>query len=112
LRQEALAGLCIDWWLDGNVAQLVLAGELDVANAALLAGVLDTCVAEGALRIEVDLAGATFIGVAGVRPLLEAANRAPGSVALRRLRPFHRRLFELCDPTGRIGADQALVTEP
>lgn len=103
MRQEVSSDLCIDWWVDGRVGGVSLTGEIDESNAALLAGILDACVSDGAARIEVDLGGVTFLGAAGVRPLLEVSELlGPGCVVVRRVGSFHRKVIRLCDPEGRV----------
>ncbi len=103
MRQEVSADLCIDWWVEGDVALARVTGEVDESNAAVLAGVLESCFLEGVARVEVDLGGVTFLGAAGVRPLLCAAGiLGPDWVSIRRIKRFHREVIRLCDPEGRI----------
>ena len=93
---------------DGEVATVVVSGELDLATAPRLS----TTVAEhGDARVVVlDLNAVTFIDSTGVRLLIEADRACAGSgsrlVVLAGDGPV-RRLLGLCKLDGRL----ALVTE-
>jgi anti-anti-sigma factor len=103
VRQEVSADLRVDWWVTSGVGRITLAGEIDESSARTLAAVVDACLAEGAARVELDLIAVTFLGAAGVRPLLAAAHRlGPQCVSVTRIRPFHRRVVRLCDEAGWI----------
>jgi anti-anti-sigma factor len=67
------ASLSISTQVDGTVARIEVAGELDMSNGdllgAMIAGaVLDRC----ALDVVVDLGELTFLDASGVRTLLES----------------------------------------
>lgn len=76
-------------------------GELDIANEARFAAVLDRCQATSALVI-VDLRGLEFLSCGGLHVLLSAARRARATGG--RLVVVHgpgaiQRLFEIVDVT-------------
>ena len=60
--------------LDGN-AVVVLVGELDLATAPLLTGVLDPLVEDGPPEIVLDCAALTFLDSSGITVLVRAQNR-------------------------------------
>jgi anti-sigma B factor antagonist len=73
-------------------------GELDAATAPSLQDVLDHLIAEGARRIVVDMAEASFVDSTGLGALLTAHLRMRahrGELVLSNPRPAARRLLEL-----------------
>jgi anti-sigma B factor antagonist len=54
---------------------VVLSGELDMATASELTGVLDQVVAHGSREVVLDLSGLTFIDSSGIAALVEAQHR-------------------------------------
>ncbi|MDT0308440.1 STAS domain-containing protein [Streptomyces sp. DSM 44917] len=88
---------------------LTLSGEIDLASAPLLRHALHQCVGDGALRIEVDVAGVTFCDCSGVNVFLVAARRtatAGGALRLHRPSSALARLF------GLTGAGSLLAGAP
>ena len=103
-------GLTIDHYADAGGVILRLRGELDSANAPEVAATLACVIDDSTGDVEVDLDGVEFVGVAGVRLLLELS---------RGMDAVHRRL-SLVHPTPifarmieSIGAgDAAAADEP
>ncbi|MGH2554645.1 MAG: STAS domain-containing protein [Actinomycetota bacterium] len=62
--------------LEGEVAQLLLSGELDVATVPLLEDHLTAAEADGAKTILIDLALVTFMDSSGLHSFVRAARRA------------------------------------
>jgi anti-anti-sigma factor len=60
---------------DGEL-RLVVTGELDLASAPALLAHVERIEIDGANALAIDLAGVSFMDVAGMRVLLEAARRA------------------------------------
>ena len=90
--------------LDQGAARVGVEGELDMANEAQFAAVLDRCQAASALVI-VDLRGLEFLSCGGLRALVSAARRARATGG--RLVVVHgpgavQRLFEIVDVTFEI----------
>jgi anti-anti-sigma factor len=82
----------------GSVERIRVRGELDIATAPLLRGVLDTVYARRPERVEVDLSGLTFVDVYSMTTLVAARRRlaARGAVlVLRSPSPVVRRLLGL-----------------
>lgn len=80
--------------------EVVLAGELDVATAPVVRGVLDPHVAAAPARLVIDLRCVEFMDCSGLTPLMEAArsvHAAGGVVALRHPGRSVRRLLEVCN---------------
>jgi anti-anti-sigma factor len=61
---------------DGRVVRLVLSGELDMSSATSLELELQTAEARKPPLIVLDLAHLRFMGVSGLRAILDAARRA------------------------------------
>jgi anti-anti-sigma factor len=61
---------------DGRIVRLVLSGELDISNAAVLELELQTAEARRPPVLVLDLAHLRFLGVSGLRAILDAARRA------------------------------------
>src|SRR3954463_265877 len=61
---------------DGRVVRLFLSGELDIATAALLELELQTAEARRPPVLVLDLGQLSFMGVSGLRSILDAARRA------------------------------------
>jgi anti-sigma B factor antagonist len=83
--------------LDGD-SLVVLAGELDMATAPELAGVLDQIVARGPCDVALDFSGLSFIDSSGIAVLVEAQHRlvAEGrALSIRAPRRSARRVFEI-----------------
>jgi anti-sigma B factor antagonist len=84
----------IDTHLDPTGAQVVvLGGELDSSNAALLQGRLASIPPQPAQRLIFDLTGLRFMDSAGIAVLIGAAAKA-SSVSLRNPSPIIRRVLE------------------
>ena len=90
----------IDTHRDGNTEVVVVRGEVDMATAPLLRAVLDTVVGRRPDRLEVDLSGASYLGVHAFTTLTEIRGR----LAVRRVRlvlrdpsPAARRLLARTD---------------
>ena len=81
-------GVCTVW----------VAGEIDLATAPSLEAALAEAEAGGAARVEVDLDGVKFLGLAGVHVLVTARRRleaAGAELALVRAPPFPARVLRL-----------------
>jgi anti-anti-sigma factor len=76
-----------------------LAGELDIAEADLLAEVLDRS-SSGADQVDLDLGDLRFIDVAGMRALCRPALRGTARVVLHRPGRLVRKVLELLDVEG------------
>src|SRR3954452_15337706 len=61
---------------DGRIVRLMLSGELDMATAASLELELQSAEAEQPPVLVLDLAQLRFMGVSGLRSILDAARRA------------------------------------
>jgi anti-sigma B factor antagonist len=61
---------------DGRIVRLMLSGELDISNAATLELELQTAEARRPPVLVLDLAHLRFLGVSGLRAILDAARRA------------------------------------
>jgi anti-sigma B factor antagonist len=61
---------------DGRIVRLMLSGELDISNAATLELELQTVEARRPPMLVLDLAHLRFLGVSGLRAILDAARRA------------------------------------
>src|SRR6476469_381220 len=61
---------------DGRIVRLMLSGELDMATAASLELELQTAEARRPPMLVLDLAQLKFMGVSGLRSILDAARRA------------------------------------
>ena len=73
-------------------------GELDVATAPTLAGALEAATNGPVARLEVDLGGVTFLGLAGVHALQDARRRQRakgGDVVLVDVSPIANRVLSL-----------------
>jgi anti-anti-sigma factor len=60
----------------GELARLLLSGELDIAASPLLEDRLRAAEADGTSTVLIDLAGVTFMDSAGLHTFLRAAQRA------------------------------------
>jgi anti-anti-sigma factor len=89
--------------LSGSPSLLVLAGELDMASAPLLAEVLEPLTTWGAV-IGLDLTGLTFIDAAGIEVLWRAVQRLgpQGRLLAFAPGPAVRRTMELTGVDGFI----------
>jgi anti-sigma B factor antagonist len=71
-------------------------GEIDIANAGELSGVVDSCVASGADRLIVDLSGVRFVDSSGLNVLIGTARRfRTGSFGVVVSRPSIRKIFAI-----------------
>lgn len=83
---------------DGRVVRLMLIGELDIATAASLELELQTVEARRPSVLVLDLAQLRFMGVSGLRSILDAARRARREgrhLVVTNPVPHISRLFEL-----------------
>jgi anti-sigma B factor antagonist len=83
---------------DGRVVRLSLSGELDIANATALELELQHAEARRPPVLVLDLSQLRFLGVAGLRAILDAARRARNDgrqVVVSNPVPHIVRLFEL-----------------
>ena len=89
--------LQIDVSLDGVVATVIVAGELDIATATALSKRLLEIGAGHPERIVLDLGALVFVDVAGARALDEAYKllQAECPVIVRQPRPSARKIFRL-----------------
>jgi anti-anti-sigma factor len=86
-------------WLSPDVVQIAVDGEIDLATTEQLqADLLDVISAGLAHRVEVDLAGVSFMDCTGLGVLVVArgaAARAGCSLQITRPQPVVRRILEL-----------------
>jgi anti-sigma B factor antagonist len=83
---------------DGRVVRLMLSGELDMATAAELELELQSAEATHPPMLVLDLAQLRFMGVSGLRSILDAARRARHdgrAFVVANPVPHISRLFEL-----------------
>jgi anti-anti-sigma factor len=83
---------------DGRVVRLMLSGELDMSSATSLELELQTAEARRPPLIVLDLAQLRFMGVSGLRAILDAARRARREgrqLVVTNPVPHILRLFEL-----------------
>lgn len=95
--------------LGGDVAKLVLSGELDFITAPLLARLVNVAIDSGVRHIDIDLARLDFTDLAGVRALLRAqrdSTRLSVVLTLRHPQPHLVWLLET------VGAGAALDDVP
>ena len=90
----------------GDVATVVLSGELDVAGAALLEHEIDRIVADHDVRhLVLDLSNLDFMDSTGLRMMVLADQRAQQEdrrLSLVRGRPDVQRVFEITRMTERL----------
>jgi anti-sigma B factor antagonist len=89
-RVETTAG-------DGR-ADLVVAGEIDIATAPLLRSDLHRIVQSGVSEVAIDMAGVDFIDSAGLGVLIGAVGRLRergGHLVLRHLQPAPRKVIDI-----------------
>jgi anti-anti-sigma factor len=86
---------------DASILVVRLAGELDAATAPRLWEAFDTLPLDR--PIVVDLTDLAFMDIAGMRPLLALADRAP--LRLSSPRPVVRRLLDLFASGRRLAID-------
>ena len=71
-------------------------GEIDIANAGELQRTVDSCVADGADQLIVDLSGIRFMDSSGLNVLIGTARQlGPGSYGVVVSRPSIRKIFAL-----------------
>jgi anti-anti-sigma factor len=97
VRRNLASPLQMDVSLNGVVATVIVAGELDVTTATALSRRLLEIGAAHPVRLVVDLSGLVFVDVAGARALYETHKllEAECQVILRRPRPSAREMFRL-----------------
>jgi anti-sigma B factor antagonist len=82
----------------GDDSVVALAGELDMATAPELAGVLDAMVEEGPLEVVLDFSGLSFIDSSGIAVLVaiqHRLNELGRTLSIRAARPAAVRVFEI-----------------
>ncbi len=79
---------------NGQHAELVVAGEVDMSTEAKLRDPLVELVGRGVKNLVVDMAEVTFLDSSGLRGLLEAI-RLGAHLTLRHLRPAVRTVFDI-----------------
>ncbi|MBA2609944.1 MAG: STAS domain-containing protein [Actinobacteria bacterium] len=80
--------------VNGQHAEVAVAGEVDVSTEAILREALVGLVERGAKDLVVDLADVTFLDSSGLRALIEVI-RLGGKLTLRHLRPAVRLVFNI-----------------
>jgi anti-sigma B factor antagonist len=83
---------------DGNVADIVIAGELDMYTAPQLRDTLVELTATGVRQVTVDLAGVNFVDSTALGVLvggLKRLRQADGDLALRAPRPSALKVMEM-----------------
>jgi anti-anti-sigma factor len=97
--------LTIDASREGDVAVLVLRGELDPHTAPRLRAQIDSAVDDGAHDVVLDLAGLGFIDSSGLRVIISAhkeAGERGGRLVLRSPSPTAKRLLDITGLLGHI----------
>ena len=82
---------------DGR-ADLVVAGEIDIATAPLLRSDLHRIIQSGVSEVTIDMAGVDFIDSAGLGVLIGAVGRLRergGRLVLRHLQPAPRKVIDI-----------------
>jgi anti-sigma B factor antagonist len=79
---------------------ITVSGEVDLATAADLEGVIAEALSGSASVIEVDLAGVEFMDSAGLRVLVAARKQADDAGRTLRLRSPHERVRRIIEITG------------
>ena len=85
--------LVIDTHRDGGTEVVVVRGEVDFSTAPLLRAVLDSVVGRRPVRVEVDLAGVSFLDAYALMTL----------AAVRRRLATRRTVLALRDPSAAAG---------
>jgi anti-anti-sigma factor len=80
--------------VNGQHAELAVAGEVDVSSETVLRDALVRLVKDGATDLGVDLADVTFLDSSGLRSLIEVIQLG-STLTLRHLRPAVRLVFDI-----------------
>jgi anti-sigma B factor antagonist len=99
--------------LEGD-SLLVLAGELDLATAPELAGVIDQLVAQGPRDVALDLSGLSFIDSSGIAVLVDAQHRLTEQgrhLSIRAARRSALRVFEIAGLVEFLDVQPEIVAE-
>ena len=96
---------------DATRAVVALQGEMDLANAGLLVGVLGNQLESGRRYVRLDVSGLDFVDACGLSAILEAHNAflaAHGNLVLTGIGPRMARLIALT----HLERDLFVVAEP
>ena len=96
---------------DATRAVVALQGEMDLANAGLLVGVLGNQLESGRRYVRLDVSGLDFVDACGLSAILEAHNAflaAHGNLVLTGIPPRMARLIALT----HLERDLFVVAEP
>ena len=97
--------MTIEKKMNGNRAEMSLAGWMDTENAPLLAEALDGLGPETESLV-LDLAGLEYTSSAGIRQIVATHKRMKGALTLRHVCP------EIMDVLRMTGLDRKLNIEP
>ena len=92
------ANLRVDTTAGEDRAELVVAGEIDIATAPLLRSDLHRVIQGGPTEVTIDMAGVDFIDSAGLGVLIGAVGRLRergGRLVLRHLQPAPRKVIDI-----------------
>ena len=92
------ANFRVDTTAGDDRAELVVAGEVDIATAPLLRSDLHRIIQGGATQVTIDMAGVDFIDSAGLGVLIGAVGRLRergGRLVLRHLQPAPRKVIDI-----------------
>lgn len=99
----------------GHATHLRILGEIDMATAPVLEGCLQEVESNGGTAIVVDLEQVTFMDCSGLRPFLEAAQRASRSgrtFAITRAPAAVRRVLQITGTTHLLAAVAPALPPP
>ena len=112
---ESLEALRLTVGFAGDQAVVEVRGELDILTAPELAAVLTAVIDRGHSSVVLDLAGTTFMGLAGLR-VIEAATARLGppraGLSLRSPSPQVRRLLDITGLAETVHVDQLDDVKP
>jgi len=98
MRMDDAANFRVDTTAGPDRAELVVAGEVDIATAPLLRSDLHRIIQGGATEVTIDMAGVDFIDSAGLGVLIGAVGRLRergGRLMLRHLQPAARKVIDI-----------------
>ena len=98
MNDDSVEDFVLHLAFDAGVPKVAVLGDLDIATAASLAGVLNALIPDGYRELIVDLGGLTFMGAQGVSVLAQAARRATaagGTLTIQSVPAMARRIFDI-----------------
>ena len=111
-REFALTGIAVDTRQDDDVVVIAVAGEVDIATVPKLQQAISEVLAAPPARVEVDLAGVSFLDSTGIGALVAGRNRA-AEIGVRFVvanpRSIVRRVLDVSGLLGPLGVDDTSV---